>query len=300
MAYINGKKVLAIVSGSGGGNGSSIIIDDAMSSVSTNPVQNKVITQYAVGQSARIDAIEAQLENGGSTAKISETTYIDLEPYTYTGTAREMLVEALNQKILEAYNNRPTGAERANIVFYNSGNTQFIFKGDVSFCSNCNYFFLDSNELKGLNYVVLSGLENCDFYGLNLGGVFDGNTLMVSNCSNLQFFNSFFENGQSQAIAIEESTDIYFENCTIAGGSYSKTIIKMKNTATSMQWAMFENCIFNNKSTEGYKVIDATNVTNTKQLVTLVHCFFNDLVDISANSVTKGSAVIKVSALTTL
>jgi hypothetical protein len=208
--------------------------------------------------------------------------------------------EGLKTAIQAAYDARPVGAERANIVFYNSSTRQqdqFLFpKATDLFISNCNYSFIDTNYYASVNQIYLSGVKNCDFYGVNAKAVADSAVLVLENCENIQFINCYFGNEQSHAMEIKNSTAIYFENTEIEGGNFRNyTFVKVVNTNTSYNNITFDSCLFKQPSTVFPTAIDATGTTNTKAVVLLSTCLFVDGVPVYGENIKKGAAQVVLS-----
>lgn len=222
-----------------------------------------------------------------------ETSYIDL--YLFLNNK-----EGLKTAIQAAYDARPLGAERANIVFYNSSTLQedqFLFPVATDlFISNCNYSFIDSDYYMSTNQIYLRGLKNCDFYGVKAGAVSESAVLFVEDCENLQFTNCYFGNGQAHAIEIKNSTAIYFENTEIGSDSFRNyTFVNVSNTNTAYNNITFNSCLFKQPSTLLPTAIDATETTNTKAVVLLSTCLFSDGVPVYGENIKKGVAQVVLS-----
>lgn len=142
---------------------------------------------------------------GASGKAESNNFYIDVAQYQNNASG-------LNDAIQIAYNNKPSGASRANIYFYESvGNLDYYFPANEStFISNCNYYFLDISVPIGKE-IYLKNVENIDFYGVSLDVMSANVPLYFENCQNIQFFNCKIYNLLGNTSEVKNSNRIYFE-----------------------------------------------------------------------------------------
>ena len=138
----------------------------------------------------------------------------------------------------------------------------------------------------------LSNVTNAGFYFLNLNTV-ASEMIKLSYCSNLDFYNCSIINVMGSNL-IENSTNIYFENCKIKGGTYpnpTKCSCKISDVVPNTEhYIIFENCIFDYSSGSAWDtVIDGSGITNSKCRITLINCLNPSGSFITAADITKGS-----------
>ena len=178
----------------------------------------------------------------------------------------------------------------------NGGRAQVIFTtapagnviSSVEFGSNIDYYIEFSGQTGTVN---LTNLENIGFYASSLSSV-TSNFFTISGCSNIEFYNVSILNSMG-ANLISNSTQIYFENCIIKGGTYpnpNTCSCRISDTTTANNYIIFENCIFQYGSTSSpTTVIDGSGITNANCRVTFINCLNPSNALISTADITKGS-----------
>ena len=224
------------------------------------------------------EAIYAKKGETGS----NEVTRIDVGViYQKYGNTSEFS-DAISEAIENAVNNRPTGANRTNIEFYNSISwyVDASWNG-ITWKSNCNYSFATIYRSE-VAYPFIANIENCTFTNFNLKDGYQG--LVFMGCKNLQFINCTF--GAGTIYFQQNCANIYLENCSFGeGGLY------IDDNATDFRWIMVENCIFR-KKTYGYTI--GGTISNPKHLLIFSNCFFDNLSKVSIYDISISSGVISI------
>ena len=160
---------------------------------------------------------------------------------------------------------------RAQVVFASAPSQ--INLSSVVFASNCDYYMDYSATSGSLN---LSGLSNFSFRCSSLSSA-TSVFLTVNNCENAEFYNVSILNIMG-ANLISNSSQVYFENCIIQGGTYADPdtcCCRISDTQTSFDFITFENCVFKynlQASTPLDSVIDGSGITNANCSVTFINC----------------------------
>jgi hypothetical protein len=145
--------------------------------------------------------------------------------------------------------------------------------------------------------IALTTVDNCDFYGISLSNYTGAEyCLTLFNCLNLQFFNCSFNTiGNGTCVSVDGSYDLYFDNCNFQ--AYGKAI-KVSDSSTLFKWIMFENCIFYidtfSRIPHRPVAVDASNATNTNEIITFANCYYNDMVLVTKEHATTAGARINV------
>lgn len=303
-------------------------VDDSLSETSDNPVKNRAITNKLNSIEGKIPTKTSQLVNdsGYITAddvpisvptklselendqnfvteteleKIKETQRIDVTALMADDTVSIQGVSLsgrITLAITEAVQNKPVGASRVNIEFYNipesDAEGSWNYWDDVQFSSNCNYRFTDFEGALTSKYINLIEIENCDFEGLVIRNHDIG--ISLEGCKNIQFLNCKFYSLCSEPLQIQNCNELYFENCVFSKSTYPVDNITIIDTSSSFSWIMFDNCIFS--KIDGTITIKASGITNTKSLVTISNCHFDDLSPVLDTDILSGTGKISVIA----
>jgi hypothetical protein len=243
-------------------------------------------------------ADKTQLNGKADKNSVESVTRIDVTALRDNPNNRDIsLSELISIDIERAISNKPIGASRANIEFYNVPDEDlfgnYLYWNDVVFQSNCNYKLADFTEIQTPKYINLTNIENCDFEGLLIKSN-DDMGVSLNTCKNLQFLNCSFYAFSSNPFAIENSTDIYFENCVFDKSTYPVDCVVITDTGSNFRWIMFENCVF--KKVVGNYAINVSAVTNTKNLVSVSNCHFDDLTKVRKDDVIIGSGKVSITA----
>jgi hypothetical protein len=243
-------------------------------------------------------ADKTQLNGKADKNSVESVTRIDVTELRDNPYNRDIsLSELISIDIERAISNKPIGASRANIEFYNVPDEDlfgnYLYWNDVVFQSNCNYKLADFTEIQTPKYINLTNIENCDFEGLLIKSN-DDMGVSLNTCKNLQFLNCSFYAFSSNPFAIENSTDIYFENCVFDKSTYPVDCVVITDTGSNFRWIMFENCVF--KKVVGNYAINVSAVTNTKNLVSVSNCHFDDLTKVRKDDVIIGSGKVSITA----
>lgn len=300
---INGN---IISSTGGGGSSSSITIDSALSTTSTNPVQNKVIAEAL---SNRLGKTEAEV-NFLRISKAKEI-YVPLSEFRkgYIDFSEHMSGNVIsstsfNAKLEELASQAKGEQDRVDIYFYQSDpSMSFKFDNNIVWQSNCNYHYVKLYDISGENAtdaIVLNNISNCRFEGFSIEFMDeDEYALSISECTNIEFRDCSFINGYSSAVYISNSNSILFNDCKIHAGNYKngtqQIACVINDSQSSENWILFENCSIRQGWENGtIPLISCENVTNALSLVTVIHCFTNYNTEITASWVRSGSGSVKV------
>ena len=253
--------------------------------------------------------------NFGDIKKSGDKNYINLSDYVVDGI---IYYADVNQKIKELSQKSKGGQDRVQIAFYQGDpNHTFDFENEIVFRSNCDYYYLGAGNLQEVSSDVsaihLNGISNCRFYGFRVAcASASGAALRIADCKNLEFYDCVFQNIYSRGAIISDSRAIYFNDCVISAGNYPSGqdvccwILDAQTTAGQIDvpaWIIFENCyLYQSKATPSVPIVDCSQVTNTRSLVSVLHCATNDMGDITSTNINKGNGKgkIRLSQLTTI
>jgi hypothetical protein len=199
-------------------------------------------------------------------------------------------VEEINAKIEEASEWGMTNKVRATMkilgVLGNTNPEEIIFK------SNVNYSFQLETNYSG---VVLDGVSNCGLRDCYISSV-GTNGLRIKNCENVDVVNCTIINQMSNNV-VENSMGIYFENCTLKGGTYLNKTVSIVDTETAKNTVTYANCKFDNTYAT---LIDASGVSNSNSVITLMNCVDANLSPIVTTQVVKGGGSMRSLSATQL
>lgn len=305
---INGN-VISATGASGGGT--PITIDGSLSETSTNPVQNKVITEevrnitnnYLGKTEARTTYLS--IENAAKEyvpVNDFRKKYIDLSQYVSGGVVSHYL---FNEKLYDLASQGYGGQDRVDIYFYQSDPTShFDFDGNITWQSNCNYHYLNriDNKANRNQTLYLRDIINCRFDGFRVYFMEEGTfPIDIENCSNIEFFDCYVENAYATAVRIANSDSILFNDCEILGGSYKNATqqivcyIEDSDVQNFTNWILFENCSIKQAlKNSTIPLISCLGVYNPTSLLTVIHCVTNDFDEVVPENIAYGSGIVRV------
>jgi hypothetical protein len=231
--------------------------------------------------------------------------YIDLYHYQINGVID---YQTFNDQLARLAAQSKGENDRVDIYFYNSreGSVYVSFPWEASWKSNCNYYYLITNNYdppQDTGNITLRGVKNCRFYGFTSSVVGSGASLYLYNCENVEFYDCRFINTYQTAIRVSDCKNIYFNDCYVMGGDYpsQQPLCLIEDLESVRNWIIFENCEFEQKTeSASTPLFDCSSVKNTKSVLFVLHCITNSNNDISASSFSNGSGKIRISALTSV